>query len=72
MWTGDNQDGSGTGVFGQRFFDTRRLTFSSGDGLDDATMTFRATLDQINDALEGLIFTPALDFDGNGAARLSW
>lgn len=35
-----------------------------GDGVADATMTFRGTLDQLNQALRGTLFTPTADFHG--------
>jgi hypothetical protein len=36
----------------------------AGDGLDDATLTFRGTLAEINTALDGLTFRPSVDFSG--------
>jgi hypothetical protein len=47
-------DGNGTGA---------------GDGTADATMTFRGSLIDINNALNGLVYTPNLGF--NGAATLT-
>lgn len=47
---------------------TTGLTFSSGDGTSDATMSFSGTLTAINAALDGLNFTPTANF--NGAASL--
>lgn len=44
------------------------LTFSTGDGFDDTTMTFTGTVSDINAALNGLTYTPAPNF--NGAASL--
>ncbi len=69
VWTSEAQDGSGLGVYGQGFFDPRELVFSAGDGIDDATMTFTAPLELVNDALNGMVYTPARDFDGT--ARLT-
>ena len=43
---------------------TTGLTFTAGDGDDDATMTFRGSLADVNAALEGAIFTPTDDYDG--------
>lgn len=40
------------------------LTFSTGDGADDATMTFTGTIANINTALDGLAFTPTTDWIG--------
>jgi hypothetical protein len=45
------------------------LTFSSGDGSADATMTFTGTATDINAALEGMTFHPVPDY--NGPALLS-
>ena len=47
---------------------TAGLTFVTGTGNGDAAMTFTGTLANINSALDGLRFDPALDF--NGAASL--
>ena len=43
------------------------LTFSVGDGTDDATMTVRGTVADINTALDGLTYTPAANTHGTGA-----
>ncbi len=45
------------------------LTFGTGDGTADATMTFDGTLANINAALNGLTFRPNLDY--NGAASVT-
>jgi hypothetical protein len=45
------------------------LTFTSGDGANDATMTFTGSVGNVNNALNGLSYSPAADF--NGAALLS-
>ena len=44
------------------------LTFTTGDGTADATMTFTGTVADINAALDGLTFAPTANF--NGAATL--
>jgi sugar lactone lactonase YvrE len=48
---------------------TTGLTFSTGDGTADTTMTFTGTQANINAALEGMSFTPDADF--NGAVTLT-
>lgn len=48
---------------------TAGLTFSTGDGSADASMTFAGTLADINAALDGLTFDPTPDY--NGAAALN-
>ena len=40
------------------------LAFTTGDGTADANMTFTGTLPAINAALNGLVFTPNLDYNG--------
>jgi hypothetical protein len=48
---------------------TGGLTFTGGDGTADPAMTFTGSVTNINTALNGLSFTPTLDF--NGAASLT-
>ena len=47
------------------------LTFTAGDGTDDATMTFSGTLTSINTALNGLTFKPTTDFTGFASIQMS-
>ncbi len=44
---------------------TAGLTFTQGDGLDDADLSFSGTLPAVNAALNGLIVTPSPNFIGN-------
>ncbi len=46
------------------------LTFTAGDGDDDATMTFNGTWTDINAALDGLIFTPTSGYSGAASIEL--
>ncbi len=48
---------------------TSGLTFSTGDGSNDSSMTFNGTLIDINNALNGLSFSPTAGY--NGAAALT-
>jgi len=43
---------------------TTGLTFLSGDGTNDATMTFTGTISNVNAALNGMSFTPNTNFSG--------
>ncbi|MHA6780058.1 hypothetical protein ACVGOW_03535 [Pseudonocardia saturnea] len=43
---------------------TGGVTFTSGDGVADATTTFRGTTAAVNTALDGLLFTPNPNFAG--------
>lgn len=50
---------------------TTGLTFTTGDGTADATMTFLGTLADINAALNGLIFTPNPGFVGTSTLSIT-
>lgn len=47
------------------------LTFISGDGIGDATMTVRGTAAAINAALDGLLYRGAFDYRGEDALTLT-
>jgi VCBS repeat-containing protein len=47
------------------------LTFIYGDGVADATMTFTGTKDDVNAALDGLIYRGNLNYNGSDILRLS-
>ncbi len=47
------------------------LSFTAGDGTQDATMTFTGTLAAVNAALEGTTFSPAPDFAGTASLTLT-
>ncbi len=49
---------------------TAGLTFVTGDGIHDTTLTFTGTQAALNAALDGISFTPDADF--NGLASISW
>ncbi|MET0645318.1 MAG: tandem-95 repeat protein [Pyrinomonadaceae bacterium] len=50
---------------------TAGLTFTAGDGSDDATMTFAGTLTDLNNALAGLAFKPTVGFSGATSLQLT-
>ena len=50
---------------------TANLTFGDGNGVGNRTMTFTGTIADINNALEGLRFTPDADFAGTASIRIS-
>ena len=71
VWIGDVDAGTSevqvklTGTNGTvTLGDTSGLTFSVGDGTDDATMTFKGTVEEVNEALNGMSFLPTLDYNG--------
>jgi len=50
---------------------TAGLTFGTGDGVDDPTMTFVGTIAEINNALDGLRFDPAPDYNGPASVQIT-
>ncbi len=50
---------------------TGGLTFVSGDGTSDATMTLRGTASAINTALNGLSFSPTANYNGSATLTLA-
>ena len=52
-------------------FQTSGLTFTSGDGAGDASMTFTGTISNINAALNGLRFNPNLHYNGGASVQVS-
>jgi len=46
------------------------LTFTTGDGNSDTTMTFRGLITAINTALDGLIFTPTASYLGAASIQI--
>jgi hypothetical protein len=49
---------------------TTGLSFTSGDGTDDVTMTFTGTVADVNAALDGLSFDPASNYNGPAAITI--
>ncbi|MDM8349957.1 Ig-like domain-containing protein, partial [Pseudomonas sp. sp1636] len=50
---------------------TTGLSFSSGDGTADATMTFLGTLTDINNALNGMVFNPTAGYNGSASLQIT-
>ncbi len=70
VWNGQSpQDGDG--VSAQRFLSAGGVTFTSGDGTDDAAMKFTGTVAEINAALEGLTFQPTASYVGSASIQVS-
>jgi hypothetical protein len=46
------------------------LSFTTGDGTADATMTFTGTIADINTALNGLTFAPPLNYNGPASIQI--
>lgn len=49
---------------------TTGLTFTNGDGTDDASLNVSGTLTNINAALDGLQYTPGADFNGSDSLTI--
>ena len=49
---------------------TTGLTFTNGDGTDDAAISFSGTISNINSAIDGLEYTPNADFNGSDSLKL--
>jgi large repetitive protein len=47
------------------------LSFTTGDGTADATMTFTGTLTNVNARLNGLVYTPTLNYFGPAAITIT-
>lgn len=50
---------------------TAGLTFTSGDGTDDGTVTFRGTRTALNTALDGLHYTPGSGYTGSASLTIA-
>ena len=50
---------------------TSGLSFTTGDGTNDATMTFEGTVTEVNAALDGLEYTPPADYAGSDTLRIT-
>jgi VCBS repeat-containing protein len=50
---------------------TSGLTFSAGDGTDDATMTFSGSISDINTALASIDYAPELDYAGEDTVTMT-
>src|SRR5262249_29391914 len=50
---------------------TTGLDFTAGDGTGDATMTFQGTLQEINNAINGLRFDPTAAFTGTATLTVA-
>ena len=48
------------------------LDFSAGvgDGVDDVTMTFTGSIENVNAALDGMVFTPTLNYNGPASLKI--
>jgi len=66
----DDQTVTLTITSGTASLDTTGLTFTTGDGTDDASMVFSGTLAAVNTALDSLTFTPDGAAPGGAAASI--
>src|SRR5204863_468838 len=47
------------------------LVFTAGDGIRDGVITVTGTMANINAALDGMLYSPAADFNGTGSVQIS-
>ncbi len=71
VWQSNNQDGNGTGVFGQRFMAPGAITFLAGDGTADSSMSISGAQADINVALQTLRYTPDAGYWGPASLTLT-
>jgi len=67
---GDNQTVTLTITGGTVSISATGLTFTTGDGSDDALMVFSGTLADINTALDAMTFTPTANLSGTNAGAI--
>lgn len=70
VWSGAGT-GDTDGVFAQRVVVPTDITFTTGDGTRDATMTFTGTIANINAVLDGTKFEPAAGYNGLATITLN-
>jgi hypothetical protein len=70
VWQSEQQDGDMKGVVGQRLLRQEAIQFTAGDGDSDATMTFTGRSEDINHALDGMLFNPTSDYNGPAELRI--
>jgi hypothetical protein len=63
VWTGKTP-GDNDGIASRNFLFTKGISYSTGDGIGDASIVMRGTQGDLNDALDGLTFTPTAGFSG--------
>jgi len=70
VWDSMGQDGDKDGVYAQQYLRPEAFNFSVGDGEADTTMTFTGSIDDINQALDGLVFDPDPNHTGATSLRI--
>jgi hypothetical protein len=63
VWTGKTP-ADNDGIAARDYLFAKGLSFVTGDGVDDPSIVMRGTLEDLNDALDGLTFTPTAGFSG--------
>ena len=64
VWEGKTGGGTSDEISGGNVSFAKNLTFVSGDGTDDSVIIVRGTLADLNQALDGMVFTPTSGFEG--------
>ena len=51
--------------------DPAQVSFTVGDGINDATMTFRGNLTELNAAIDSMVFSPQTGYAGSSTMQIS-
>jgi len=70
VWSGEGVDDS-AGVHGQLHTRLQNVSFTTGNGTDDTTITLTGTIADINAALDGMMFTPDLGYFGPASVEIT-
>jgi hypothetical protein len=71
VWEGKTGGASNDEIAGSHVSFAKNLTFLTGDGSDDSLIVVRGTLEDLNQALDGMIFTPTAGFEGLASIRIT-
>ena len=71
VWEGKSGGGSNSEVQGSHVPYASNITFVSGDGVDDSLVVLRGTLDDLNQTLDGMVFTPTVGFSGTATIQIT-
>jgi hypothetical protein len=64
VWEGKTSGGQDDEVAGSNVPYAKNITYLTGDGVDDGVIVMRGTIEDLNDALDGMLFTPTSGFEG--------
>ncbi|MBW2496443.1 MAG: DUF4347 domain-containing protein, partial [Deltaproteobacteria bacterium] len=71
VWEGKTGGTVTNEVQGSHVSYAKNITYLTGDGVDDSLLVIRGTLDDLNAALDGMVFTPTLGFVGTATIEMT-